>query len=465
MGSTSSLLTGLSDPRSPDVFLQLPKDIQCLIIKQIYKSEDYQTILNSYPKLETMLRKCIVTLYGINETLLFLDQFLAYENLTSSDFIIRIDNYEQLAILASKQYLTPRIVLSNDFIQRHAGDKLSAIIFASLNFIFLYFQHNKFVTTSLDNYDQSTSIIIVAEEDLSPSMSMLEVAYFKPSFYISGGYSGSILYNNAFTNRLITTLGVPNGPQFSVLLDKISLPVDLYDLYLTIFRYLGIPLNNLILGAISKLSFRIEGNYVKRILTNNKELKSISMATPVGLIGDMFTSIVLAHMIERIPYIKQIGLNMLQYNQTAMRVVVSLETTIEDLPTPLLNINKIVLIYSEKNYPYALLISKFPNLREIEFVMIVLKDDIHADYLLQFVRNNITVYLRSNDDTINTKCQEINQRLYYPFHVSDTITASGLKVPHQLIQIQKRIPNIYLGTDIHDDDILAIATPDDYPDD
>jgi hypothetical protein len=189
------------------------------------------------------------------------------------------------------------------------------------------------------------------------------------------------------------------------------------------------------------------------------------MATPVGLIGDMFTSIVLGHMIERIPYIKQIGLNMLQYNQTAMRVVVSLEGVIEELPTPLPNIKKIVLIYSEKNYPYALLNSKFPNLREIEFVIIILKDDIHANYLLEFVRNNITVYLRSNDDTINAKCQEINQRLYNPFYVSDTTTASGLKVPHQLIQTQKQIPNIFLGTDITDDDIFAVGDSDDTPDD
>ena len=451
MGSNNSKYI----PVETDPLAGLPMDVRSMVMSGTNIYLDFLDLLEDYPKLKDRIEESVSIIYGTDGKILSFDRFMQYRSLTDSDFVIRVETLDQLLEVARRRYLRPRIVLSPNFVFQYAS-KHDAILQASIAFVFEYFRYNQFIITPHNVLDGSTRISIMAEEELLKYENFVKATHFGPSFCVSGGYGGSILYNFLFMNRrtsIRTAEDLKNvvPSRFSDFLNSLNYPIDLLDFYLKLFKYLGLPLSNLIIGYVGETGQYQNGpKYLQQNLTTNREVKTLSMAVPSGDPDDTFTILTTIATVERLPYIEAIGINLIEFTPL-LQTIPKLFRVVTDQRISALketSISKISLIYSEKDYDYFNLISKFPKLKEIVFLSFFhdKKNPIHTGYLKQFLDHGITIYLLSNpnDSMVEAVHKELNQRLHYPLLIGDTITPIGLNIPHQLNILVRKESSIYI---------------------
>jgi hypothetical protein len=247
------------------------------------------------------------------------------------------------------------------------------------------------------------------------------------------------------------------------LIPKLTFPIHQYDLYCKIFKHLGIPLTNIMIGEVHGSEYIKDIQYLLAGLPNNQEIKSVSMAVPIGIYGTSATVVATLLLASNLPYFEMIGLNLISFSKSLVMLPGMIRTQMALMSSPLIGIKKLVLLYFEFAYGYSSLIHTFPNLKEIVFFGFMVRA-FNKEYLLEFLRNGMTIYLfgEPDQDTILRELYyEFNTHLRLPFFISDTTTSAGLGVSKSFATTTKIYPNTYIGPIIPADPIVDLHQLDD----
>jgi hypothetical protein len=417
------------NPLIDDLFIRLPADIRCLLIQNISNYADYQNLSKTYPSMKSLLKQCVISLFNTQDKILSIDKLLKYDSLVNSDFVLRIDTYEQLFALAGKKYLQPRIMLSNDFMSQFDYDRRIDILYVSLYFMFNYFQTNKFISTndiadSSNNNTNVTSISIITQDELLKYGSYTKALYFGHAFYLSGIYGGSILYCQKFQglyiNANINKIVIPAFLKFA---KNLVYPISLYSLYFKLFKYLGVPCRSLMIAQTDYVDENRDVRFLNNCLAGNFEIKNLVVVVPTGAIANLYT---VDEVITLATHNFTINsLNIAQIGGRISDIPVRFHESVAHAGVFFFGIKKLALFYSPKHYDADFLIQYFPNLKMVSFIFPAIHSVIDRDYLLSFLTKKLIIHLIARDQVhsnIDALYEELHLEAGYPLFVSEKMT-------------------------------------------
>lgn len=201
------------------------------------------------------------------------------------------------------------------------------------------------------------------------------------------------------------------------------------------------------IGEISNMKYTENLQYLLASIPNNPEIKSVSIAAPTGVLATSITVLTSLLLAGNLPYFEMIGLNIIDYTKELIGAAAYLRITLNKLSMILPGIRKLVLLYYPDEYDYSFLISKFPNLKEVVFFVIFPDQSIHKEYLIEFLKNGITVHLLGGRE-LNDFAElysELNVKSGYPFYIPNKVSAGHIAASEQLMKVIRRRSNNYIG--------------------
>ena len=201
------------------------------------------------------------------------------------------------------------------------------------------------------------------------------------------------------------------------------------------------------IGEINGMRYTEDLQYLLASIPSNPEIKSVSMAVPTGILATSATVLTSLLLATNLPYFEMIGLNFIDFTEQLIGAAGYFRVTINKLPSTIPGIRKLVLLYYPDEYDYTMLISKFPNLKEVVFFAIFPDQIIHDEYLIEFLKNGITIHLLGGKE-MNDFAElytELNVEYGYPFYIPSKASAGHVAASEQLMKTNIRKSNTYIG--------------------